>query len=101
MAEGIGIRVVPIPAHAPNCNAHCERLLGSVRREYFDHMFIVTERQFLSALSEYRDYHNRSRPHQGLEQRVPEPQPQPSASTGQVTEVPVLGGLHHDYRLAA
>jgi hypothetical protein len=101
VATSIGMRVVPIPAHAPNCNAHCERLLGSLRRDCLDHMFIVTERQLLSVLGEYRDYHNRSRPHQGLGQRVPEPRPQPSPSSGHVIALPVLGGLHHDYRLAA
>ena len=101
VAQGIGIRVIPIPAHAPNCNAHCERLLGSVRRDCLDHLFIVTECQLVSVLSEYRNYHNRSRPHQGLQQRVPEPIPQPLASTNRVIEMPVLGGLHHDYRLAA
>ena len=101
VAQGLGIRVIPIPVHSPNCNAHCERLLGSVRRECLDHIFIVTERQFLSALTEYRDYYNRSRPHQGLRQQVPESVSQPSGSTNRVIATPVLGGLHHDYRLAA
>ncbi len=101
VARGIGIRIIPIPAHAPNCNAHCERLLGSVRRECLDHVLIMNQRQLLSVLEEYCRYHNRARPHQGLGQRVPEPSPQRSGPAGQVIEFPVLGGLHHDYRLAA
>ena len=101
VAHGIGIRVIPIPAHAPNCNAHCERLLGHVPRDCLDHIVIVTERQLFSVLSEYRTYPNRSRPHRGLGQQVPEPLSQPSGWTHRVIENPVLGGLHHDYRLAA
>jgi transposase InsO family protein len=101
VATGIGIRVVPIPAHVPNCNAHCERLLGSVRRECLDDMFIVTEGQLASVLREYKAYHNRSRPHQGLDQRIPEPSPRLPTATARVVEMPVLGGLHHNYQLAA
>ncbi|MFT4571659.1 MAG: putative transposase [Hyphomicrobiaceae bacterium] len=101
VAAGAGIRVVVTSYKTPNANAHCERFLGSVRRECLDHIVIVTERQMLSVLSEYSRYHNCSRPHQGIEQRVPVPRKGPGSSRGRVMEIPMLGGLHHDYRIAA
>jgi putative transposase len=94
-------RVVVTPYKTPNANAHCERFIGSVRRECLDHIVIVTERQMLSVLSEYGRYHNCSRPHQGIEQRVPEPRGRPDSSRSRVMEIPMLGGLHHDSRIAA
>jgi len=43
-----------------------------------------------------------SRPQQGLEQRVPVPVDEAaSAAAGEIVALPVLGGLHHDYRRAA
>jgi putative transposase len=102
VAEGSCTRVIAMPHRAPNANAYCERFLGSVRRECLDHLFVVSERQLLSVLEEYCGYHNQARPHQGIGQRVPELGAQVlSGSTGRVLEMVVLGGLHHDYRLAA
>ncbi len=44
---------------------------------------------------EYILYFNRDRPHQGLEQRVPEPPEEESCRVGPIAAQPVLGGLHH------
>ena len=84
-------------------NAVCERFLGSVRRECLDHVLILNERHLEDVLKEYvYPYFNKARPHQGIEQRVPVPPERKSYATGaQVVALPVLGGLHHDYRVAA
>jgi transposase InsO family protein len=84
-------------------NAICERFLGSVRRECLDHLLILSERHLKRVLAEYVRYFNHTRPHQGLRQRVPEDAllPAPAcATTGTVVVLPVLGGLHHEYRRA-
>jgi putative transposase len=84
-------------------NAVCERFLGSVRRECLDHIVILSEEHFRNILAEYAlSYFNTARPHQGIGQRTPVPYEcvRPSYA-GSVTAVPVLGGLHHDYRAAA
>ncbi len=104
VAAGTGIDVLRTPVKAPRANAVCERLLGSVRRECLDHMLIVSEAHLHRVLMEYATYFNRSRPHQGIEQRVPdaENKPGPPAHTSRkVVSFPVLGGLHHEYRRAA
>ena len=46
-------------------------------------------------------YFNDARPHQGIGQKIPNGPPDPPAGGGTITETPILGGLHHDYRRAA
>ena len=104
VAAGTDIDVVRIPPRSPNLNPICERFLGSVRRECLDHIVIVSERQLRRVLREYvQGYFNTSRPHQGLGQRIPfEAANDSVVIVGKnVISFPVLGGLHHDYRLAA
>jgi transposase InsO family protein len=85
-------------------NAVAERFLGSVRRECLDHLLILGERHLERTLSEYVRYFNEDRPHQGIEQQIPDlvSRPRPaSAANGAVQTTPVLGGLHHAYHRAA
>ncbi len=104
VATTSGIKVLRTPYRTPQANAVCERFLGSVRRECLDHFLIFHERQLHRLLKAYVIYFNQARPHQGIEQQLPEP-PVPSLSlqnqNGKVISVAVLGGLHHDYRRAA
>jgi transposase InsO family protein len=92
-----------LPAvHAPLMNATCERFLGSVRRECLDHVLILGEDHLRWVLREDVEHFNASRPHQGIEQRVPVPTGGRSyADGGKVVAIPVLGDLHHHYRRAA
>jgi transposase InsO family protein len=84
-------------------NSACERFLGSVRREVLDHVVIVGEDHLKRVLDEYSfQYFNTMRPHQGLGQRVVVSATQKTCDQpSKVIAVPVLGGLHHDYRAAA
>jgi putative transposase len=98
--------VIRTPVRAPRANAVCERFLGSVRRECIDHTLILGERHLGRVVTEYVGYFNRARPHQGIGQRTPLPPsavvraPRPHVNED-VIAVPVLGGLHHEYRCAA
>jgi transposase InsO family protein len=97
-----GIAILRTPVRAPRANAVCERFLGSVRRECLDHVLILGERQLARVLREYTAFFNRARPHQGLNQAVPEPLPgEPGHGAGPIRALPVLGGLHHTYQRAA
>jgi putative transposase len=105
VAASNGIAVLRTPVRAPRANAVCERFLGSVRRECSDHTLVLGERHLSRVLSEYLGYFNRARPLQGIAQRTPLPSAAVPASRTygkeDVIAVPVLGGLHHEYRLAA
>ena len=82
----------------------CERLMGSIRRECLDHVLILDESHLRRVLKEYVTYFNCSRPHQGINQRVPELKEKADlngGTLGKVIALPILGGLHHDYRRAA
>jgi putative transposase len=88
----------------PRANAICERFLGSVRRECLDHVLILHEQQLYRVLQAYVAYFNRARPHQGIQQQVPEGEVHsvpPGQSGNCITAVSVLGGLHHGYRRVA
>ena len=101
----MGIRGIPIPFFAPNANAYCERLVGTLRRECLDHMLFLNERHLIRVLREYRDFYNHERYHQGI-RRIPVPaedieQSRNLEGKGKLVSKPVLNGLHHSYRLAA
>jgi hypothetical protein len=76
-----------------------------------DHTLVLGERHLGRVLAEYVGYFNRARPHQAIRQRTPTEDetgvpPRRTAATWDrasrgVVGVPVLGGLHHDYRAAA
>lgn len=99
----MGIRGIPITYGAPNAAAHVERLIGTLRRECLDRMLIWNERHLGSVLSEFIVRYNGGRVHQGRI-GIPDPDPvlaEPKPSGGRLVAIPVLNGLHHDYRLAA
>jgi putative transposase len=104
VAADRGIKISRIPYRAPKANAYCERFLRRVRRECLDHFLIFGERHLQRVLNEYVAYFNHARPHQGLGQRIPIPLI-PNNLTGSrgssVQVIPILSGLHHQYRLAA
>src|ERR1700716_2789354 len=104
VAATSGIKVLRTPYRTPRANAICERFLGSVRRECLDHLLILQEKQLQRVLNAYVDYFNRSRPHQGIQQQIPDSFGSSRTTSQAGTKVvahPILAGLHHDYRKAA
>jgi transposase InsO family protein len=104
VAKTSGIKLLKTPYHAPRANAICERFMRSVRQECLDHLLIFQEKQLQRVLNAYVGYFNQARPHQGIGQQIPEQRrsvPSSQNARGKVIALPVLGGLHHDYRWAA
>ncbi len=92
------------PHRTPRAHAFCERFLGSVRRECLDHLLILGEAHLRRALRAYVAYFNGARPHQGIDQQVPDgvaPAHGVPGSCGPIVATPVLGGLHHAYQQVA
>jgi putative transposase len=103
VAESSQIEVLRTQYRAPRANAVCEQFLGSVRRECLDHLLILTERQLYRVIKEYVMFFNVARPHQGINQKIPERMVASGEEkgAGKIMAFPVLKGLNHDYRRAA
>jgi transposase InsO family protein len=106
--KAMGLSILKTPFRAPQANAFCERLVGSIRRECLDFLIPLNERHLRTILKEWVAHYNRGRPHSSLGPGIPEPSggiPAPQISGHcipcghRVVGSPVLGGLHHEYRL--
>jgi hypothetical protein len=75
------------------------RDVGTLCREWLDHLIIVNEAHLRAVLTEFAGYYNRERPHRALDLQTPEPSDRPRA--GPIHAKPVLGGLRHTYERAA
>ena len=106
--SSMGLRILKTPVRTPQANAFCERLIGTMRRECLDWMLPLHEQHLRTILTEWVRHYNRGRPHASLGPGVPEPTPglrpvrtstPPRLSLCRVVATPILGGLHHEYRL--
>ncbi len=88
-------------------NAICERLVGTLRREFLDRVLILGERHLRAVLTDYQAHYNAARPHQGIAQHVPCDEPDAARITvinvdrQQIRRKPVLGDLINEYTHAA
>jgi hypothetical protein len=100
-----GIRILSSPPQAPRANAVCERIIGTLRRELFDRLLILNEHHLRRVLTEYLIRYNTGRPHRTLGQLPPAQAharpPQINLAEHRVRRKQVLGGLTHEYQIAA
>lgn len=97
MLGALGIEQKVISYQSPWENGYVERVIGSIRRECFDHVILFGERHLRRVLREYVAYYHDSRTHLGLGKDAPEPRAIRPRDAGAVVSAPVLGGLHHRY----
>ncbi len=99
-----GMEVVLTPIRAPNANALCERWVGTLRAECLDWTLILGRRHPERVLRTYIVHYNEARPHRGLVLQTPIRSPSPAVGDPRAADVrrrDVLGGLLHEYSLAA
>jgi transposase InsO family protein len=105
-----GAQILRTPVRAPNANAYAERFVRTVRSECLERLLVVNARHLERVLQSYARHYNGHRPHQGLAQEVPTPQPCSPATPSprprrehlrSVRRRDRLGGLIHEYELAA
>ena len=102
----IGRHVLKTPVRTPQANAFCERLIGTMRRECLDWLIPLHERHPRWILREWVTHDNRGRPHASV---LGHSRPADRADAGSCpsgpyrggpgARAPILGGLHHEYRL--
>ena len=64
--EGAGVTCVQIPPRSPNCNAHAERFVKSIKSECLRHFVCFGERHLRYVIGEYMAHYHQERFHQGL-----------------------------------
>jgi transposase InsO family protein len=107
----LGLRILKTPVWSPQANAFCERLLGTLRRECLDFLIPLTENHLRHLLNAWVRHYNEGRPHMSLGPGIPRPPATLPALLQdhrhrlpvhlRVGARPILGGLHHEYRLEA
>ncbi len=102
----MSLRVLKTPVRTPQANAHCERFIGSARRECLDWIIPLNERHLRRAFAEWIPHYNGERPHSALGPGLPDEPTRRVTLTGhrlprahRVVVRARLGGLHHDYRV--
>jgi transposase InsO family protein len=102
--KGFGTRCLVTPPRAPQANAFCERVIGTLRRDCLDNLIILDDLHAERILREYLRYYH-GRPHRGLRMQAPVGgrwlPPVRAVPAEAVRSRPLLGGLHHEYSIAA
>jgi len=96
----IGAETVLTPVRAPNANAFAERWVRTAREDCLDHLLVISGRHLERALAEYVAHFNQGRPHRSLDLTPPRQRPT-TQPEGVVRRRDLLGGLIHEYDLAA
>jgi transposase InsO family protein len=109
--RNLGLRVLHTPLRSPQANAICERFIGTLRRECLDYVIPLTANYLRRLLYEWVHHYNAGRPHMALGPGIPQPSSHlPVALHAHRHQLPddlrvmtrrILGGLHHEYQLAA
>jgi len=107
--RSLGIEALKTPIRAPQANAYCERLIGSLRRECLDWFLVLNERHLRIVVREWATHYNHGRPHRSLGPGIPDPptgllvrsqmQRHQLPRDNLIKKRPILGGLHHEYRV--
>ncbi|MEV7864277.1 integrase core domain-containing protein [Streptomyces hirsutus] len=86
-------------------NAHCERVIGGIRREALDHVLIIGEAHARQVLAGYQDHCDSHRPHRARQRLPPDADRRPATVPGlddrRLLRTRVLGGVINEHRYAA
>ena len=100
LLEESAVHVVQTPFQAPNCNAHAERFVRSIKEECLNRVIPLGERHFRTAMHEFVEHYHCERNHQGLDNEIIDGQPS-AVDAGRLRRRQRLGGLLNYYCRAA
>ena len=101
--EVLNVKGIPTPFRTPNANAHVERFNRTLREDALNHFIFLGEDHVRRVAREFVAFYNGARPSQATH-AIPAPYAdlqRPPPKKGKLVALSVLGGIQHDYRLAA
>jgi hypothetical protein len=91
-------------ASAPRMNAHCERVIDTVRREALDDVLLMNEAHARQVLADSERHYNAHRPHRARDQSPPHASGQPATShdldSHRLLRTHIPGGAINEYQYA-
>jgi transposase InsO family protein len=96
-----GVEVVRLPPRSPNLNAYAERFVRSIKDECLNRIIFFGERSLRKATREYAAHYHGERNHQGIDNRLIEPDGREASASGSIECVQRLGGMLRFYRRTA
>jgi len=101
--RSVGARIIKTPVRSPQANSFAERFVLTARTECLDWLLIRNERHLDRVLREFVEHYNCARPHRGIDLEVPvaDLTDQQFSGAGRIDRADRLGGLIHEYRVAA
>ena len=87
----LGVEAVQTVPQVPWSHSFVERLIGTIRREYLDHLLFWTAEDLEEKLALFKTYYNGLRVHQGLGGDIP------NEKTG-VSTAPVASLAHYSWQ---
>ena len=95
------VEPVLTPPRSPNCNAHIERFMLSLKSECLNRMIYFGEASLRKALVQFSEHYHTERNHQGLENKIIEPEEVLEPSIPIIDCRERLGGLLRYYHRRA
>ena len=99
--QGEGVESVQLPPQSPNLNAHIEKFFGSLKSECLDRMIFFGQRSLQNVVCEFLAHYHGERNHQGLGNKVIEPDEEVGRDHGEIECRDRLGGLLRYYHRKA
>ncbi len=96
-----GVKPVRLPPQSPNLNAFAERWVRSIKSECLDRMIFFGEKMFRHAVTEFVAHFHTERNHQGLDNKIIQPDESVGKTDGEIICHERLGGLLKYYHRRA
>ena len=98
----VGIESVKLPPRSPNLNAYAERFVRSIKQSCLQRLILFGGTSLRTAVQNFVVHYHSERNHQGLDNRLIQPEPDHLENAGPIQRRERLGGLlNYYYRAAA
>jgi transposase InsO family protein len=97
-----GVESVKLPPRSPNLNAHAERFVRSIKESCLERLILFGESSLRTTVQNFIAHYHKERNHQGLSNRLIQPERDHLENAGAIQRRQRLGGmLNYYYRTAA